>query len=188
MEAARPAQVEPTWSSTSGDDLGTMHSDVVKLRQCLFNLLSNAAKFTENGHDHAARPSRGRRPDGDWIIFAVRDTGIGMTAEQLARLFQRFTQADETTTRKFGGTGLGLGAQPGIRRLLGGDITVESARVKAPASPCVCPARVARSASRSRKLAESDAGVAREGRPGPGHRRRGVATRPDDPLSPAARF
>ena len=84
-----------------------MHSDAVKLRQCLFNLLSNACKFTENGRI-TLRVRREASPAGDWLTFAIEDSGIGMTPEQVQRLFQRFTQADETTTRKFGGTGLGL--------------------------------------------------------------------------------
>ncbi len=106
-------------------DVGAMHTDVVKLRQCLFNLLSNASKFTENGrvtlHVH-----REGEMDATTLVFQVSDTGIGMTEEQLGRLFQRFAQADETTTRKFGGTGLGLAITKAFSRLLGGDITVES--------------------------------------------------------------
>ena len=108
-----------------GDDLGTMRSDAVKLRQCLFNLLSNACKFTENGRI-ALRVHREIQASGDWLVFAVEDTGIGMTPEQLQRLFQRFTQADETTTRKFGGTGLGLALSRAFSKLLGGNIDVTS--------------------------------------------------------------
>ncbi|MGI3899883.1 MAG: response regulator, partial [Janthinobacterium lividum] len=107
------------------DDLGTMHSDAVKLRQCLFNLLSNAAKFTEGG-TITLGVRREASEKGDWISFSVRDTGIGMTVEQVSRLFERFAQADETTTRKFGGTGLGLALSRAFARLLGGDVTVES--------------------------------------------------------------
>ncbi len=110
---------------TLADDLGTIHSDPVKLRQCLFNLLSNACKFTENGQI-VLRVARERGSDGDWLSIAVEDTGIGMTPEQLERLFERFTQADETTTRKFGGTGLGLALSRAFSRLLGGDITATS--------------------------------------------------------------
>ena len=107
------------------DGLGAMHQDVVKVRQCLFNLISNAAKFTEDGRItlSAARVSR----DGlDWLRFSVADTGIGMTQEQLSRLFQRFAQADESTTRQFGGTGLGLALTRAFCRLMGGDVSVES--------------------------------------------------------------
>ncbi|RYC33217.1 sensor histidine kinase [Lichenibacterium minor] len=104
-----------------GEGLGVLRSDVVKLRQCLLNLLSNAAKFTEGG----CITLRVRR-EADWMCFAVEDTGIGMSPEQLGRLFQRFIQADESTTRRFGGTGLGLALSRAFARLLGGDIAVES--------------------------------------------------------------
>ena len=107
------------------DGLGTMRTDAVKLRQCLFNLLGNAAKFTEAGRITLSARREGEGPDGT-VVFAVRDTGIGMTEDQLGRLFQRFTQADETTTRKFGGTGLGLAITRAFSRLLGGDIAVDS--------------------------------------------------------------
>ena len=107
-------------------DVGTMRTDVVKLRQCLFNLLSNAAKFTEGGRItlHVHRQSVATGPE---LLFRIVDTGIGMTEEQVARLFQRFAQADETTTRKFGGTGLGLAITRAFSHLLGGDIAVDSA-------------------------------------------------------------
>ncbi len=108
-----------------GADLGAMRSDVVKLRQCLFNLLSNAAKFTERGQI-TLRVRRLAGEGGDWLSFAVEDTGIGMSAEQIGRLFQRFSQADESTTRRFGGTGLGLALSRAFARLLGGDIAVSS--------------------------------------------------------------
>ena len=114
-----------TLSLDLGESVGMMHSDAVKLRQCLFNLLSNACKFTEGGRI-TLRIRRDRAPDADWLSFAVADTGMGMTPDQLKRLFQRFTQADETTTRRFGGTGLGLALSRAFAQLLGGDITVES--------------------------------------------------------------
>ena len=102
-------------------DLGTMHTDMVKLRQCLFNLIGNAAKFTENG-----TITLQAQRDGDDVVFSVVDTGIGMTPEQTSRLFERFQQADDSTTRKFGGTGLGLAITRAFCRLMGGDITVSS--------------------------------------------------------------
>ncbi len=108
-----------------GTELGTMCSDIVKLRQCLFNLLSNAAKFTEHGRI-TLRVRREAIDAQDWLSFAVEDTGIGMSAEQIGRLFQRFSQADESTTRRFGGTGLGLALSRAFARLLGGDIAVVS--------------------------------------------------------------
>ncbi|NND58868.1 MAG: histidine kinase, partial [Gammaproteobacteria bacterium] len=107
------------------DDLGQMHADVTKIRQSLLNLLSNASKFTDKGEVRlTARRESG--DDGDWLNFAVTDTGIGMTEEQLGKLFQPFTQADASTTRKYGGTGLGLTISKRFCEMMGGDITVTS--------------------------------------------------------------
>ncbi|MCK6593539.1 MAG: sensor histidine kinase, partial [Polyangiaceae bacterium] len=108
-----------------GPDLGSARTDAVKLRQILFNLLSNAAKFTERGVITIAA-TRERR-DTDWIRFEVSDSGIGLTPEQIQRLFQPFSQADVSTTRKYGGTGLGLALSKRLATLLGGYIAVESA-------------------------------------------------------------
>jgi signal transduction histidine kinase len=105
-----------------GDDLGTMHADQTKVRQTLFNLLSNAAKFTDHG---TISLTVQREPD-DWLTFAVLDTGIGMTEEQLGRLFEAFSQAEASTRSKYGGTGLGLAISRHFCRLMGGDLTVES--------------------------------------------------------------
>ncbi|MCJ2064391.1 response regulator [Methylobacterium sp. J-088] len=107
------------------DGLGGAYTDATKLRQCLINLLSNAAKFTEGGRItlSARRQTDG---DGDRLVFAVADTGIGMSAEQASRLFQRFSQADASTTRRFGGTGLGLAITRAFAHMLGGDIAVAS--------------------------------------------------------------
>jgi CheY-like chemotaxis protein/anti-sigma regulatory factor (Ser/Thr protein kinase) len=106
-------------------DLGAMRSDQTKLRQSLFNLLSNAAKFTEQGRiTLVAR--RILQAGADVVEFKVSDTGIGMTAEQLARLFQAFAQAEASTSRDYGGTGLGLAITRHFCRMLGGDVTVES--------------------------------------------------------------
>jgi PAS domain S-box-containing protein len=107
-------------------DLGTMHADVTKVRQALFNLLSNASKFTEQGTITLA-VAREAVDGAGWITFRVADTGIGMTSEQLANLFQAFTQADASTTRKYGGTGLGLVITRRFCQMMGGDVTVESA-------------------------------------------------------------
>ncbi len=104
-----------------GATLGSAHTDLTKVRQIVLNLLSNAAKFAEGGTITLAA-SR----EGDRLAFRVSDTGIGMTAEQLGRLFQRFTQADASTTRRFGGTGLGLSLTKALVEVLGGDIRVES--------------------------------------------------------------
>lgn len=103
------------------EGLGEGDLDDTKLRQCLFNLLSNACKFTKEGTVRL----EGRR-NGDTLSFLVQDSGIGMTAEQLAKLFQPFVQADSSTTRKFGGTGLGLTITRELARLMGGDVTVSS--------------------------------------------------------------
>jgi signal transduction histidine kinase/CheY-like chemotaxis protein/HAMP domain-containing protein len=106
-------------------DLGTMVSDQTKIRQNLFNLLSNASKFTQNG-TITLTARRECHDEGDWIFFQVKDTGIGMTEEQVTRLFQPFTQADASTTRHYGGTGLGLAITRHFCRMLGGDVTLDS--------------------------------------------------------------
>src|SRR6185312_13145294 len=102
-------------------DAGTIHADVTKTRQSLLNLLSNACKFTHEG----TVTLRVQRDDA-WIFFEVRDTGIGMTKEQMGKLFRAFQQADSSTTRKFGGTGLGLAISRHFCRMMNGDITVAS--------------------------------------------------------------
>jgi signal transduction histidine kinase len=150
------------------EQIGSMHADLTKVRQTLFNLLSNAAKFTDHGtitlrvaretpltprpplptvgegepteEPRAGSPSpahrdvgaadiraaqrRGARSEG--VIFAVADTGIGMTEEQLGRLFEAFSQAEAATRSTYGGTGLGLAISRHFCRLMGGDLTVES--------------------------------------------------------------
>ena len=106
-------------------DVGAMHADLTRVRQVLLNLLSNASKFTENGTiDLEVQRTHGDVTD--WITFRVTDSGIGMTAEQMTRLFETFSQADATTARRFGGTGLGLAISRRISQRMGGDITVES--------------------------------------------------------------
>ncbi len=105
--------------------LGTMRADVTKTRQSLFNLLSNAAKFTKEGAI-TLEASRETMEDREWMSFRVSDTGIGMTAEQLVKLFQTFSQADASTTRKFGGSGLGLALTRRFCLMMGGDVTVKS--------------------------------------------------------------
>ncbi len=106
-------------------EVGQIREDVTKVRQVLLNLLSNAAKFTENG---VISLDAARETDvtGSWVVFHVRDTGIGMTPEQTAKLFQAFTQADGSTMRKYGGTGLGLALSRKFCVMMGGDINVES--------------------------------------------------------------
>jgi signal transduction histidine kinase len=105
--------------------IATMQSDQMRLRQALLNLMSNANKFTDRGTigiEACQRQENGR----DWITLAVADTGIGMTAEQMGKLFQEFSQATSTTASKYGGTGLGLVISKRFCQLMGGDITVES--------------------------------------------------------------
>ncbi len=109
-----------------GPDVGVARADQVKVRQILFNLLSNASKFTESGTvtleiDRAAAPS-----GTDTLTLSVSDTGIGMTPEQQARLFRAFTQADASTTKRYGGTGLGLAITKRFTEMMGGAIDVES--------------------------------------------------------------
>ena len=104
--------------------LGALTVDPMRLRQILFNLLSNACKFTKEGE---VRLKAKRVADGrDWIELAVADSGIGMTPDQQAKLFEEFTQADATTAQRFGGTGLGLAITRKLARMMGGDVTVTS--------------------------------------------------------------
>src|SRR5205807_544005 len=107
------------------DEIGTMRADLTKVRQALFNLLSNACKFTDRGAISLA-VAREVRDGQDWMVFSLSDTGIGMTPEQLTRLFEVFSQADAATTRKYGGTGLGLALSRRLCRMMGGDVTVDS--------------------------------------------------------------
>ena len=105
-------------------NLGAITVDPMRLRQILLNLLSNACKFTKQGEVklNARKVVNG----GSWIELAVSDTGIGMTAEQQAKLFEEFTQAEASTARRFGGTGLGLAISRKLARMMGGDVTVAS--------------------------------------------------------------
>ena len=106
-------------------EIGTLHAYQMRLRQALLNLMSNANKFTDHGTITIA--SRQGQEDGrDWVIISVADTGIGMTAEQMGKLFQEFSQADASTTRKYGGTGLGLVISQRFCQMMGGDIRVAS--------------------------------------------------------------
>src|SRR5262249_10812761 len=106
------------------ENLGVLTVDPMRLRQILLNLLSNACKFTKQGDVklQARRVANG----GRWIEFAVADTGIGMTPEQQAKLFEEFSQADATAAQRFGGTGLGLAITRKLAGMMGGDVTVTS--------------------------------------------------------------
>jgi adenylate cyclase len=106
------------------ENLGSLTVDPMRLRQILLNLLSNACKFTKQG-DVTLRVRK--VADGrDFVELAVADTGIGMTAEQLAKLFQEFSQAEASTAKNYGGTGLGLAITRKLARMMGGDVTVTS--------------------------------------------------------------
>ncbi len=107
------------------DEIGTMRADMTKVRQTLFNLLSNACKFTDHG-TVTLTAAREATDGHDAMVFSVNDTGIGMTPEQLAKLFEAFSQADAATTRKYGGTGLGLALSRRLCQMMGGDVIVES--------------------------------------------------------------
>ncbi len=106
-------------------DTGTMYADQTRVRQALLNLVSNANKFTDRGKVTISA-QRTVEDGGAWITLAVTDTGIGVTPELMGRLFQEFVQAETTTTRRYGGTGLGLVISRRFCQMMGGDITVES--------------------------------------------------------------
>jgi GAF domain-containing protein len=106
------------------ENLGALTVDPMRLRQILLNLLSNACKFTKAGEVKLA--ARKVSNGSNFVEFAVSDTGIGMTAEQQAKLFEEFTQADASTAQRFGGTGLGLAITRKLARIMGGDVTVAS--------------------------------------------------------------
>jgi two-component system, NtrC family, sensor kinase len=106
------------------ENLGTLTADSMRLKQILLNLLSNACKFTKEGE--VALRVRKVADGRDWVELAVADSGIGLTAEQQAKLFQEFTQADSLTARRYGGTGLGLALSRKLARMMGGDVTVTS--------------------------------------------------------------
>jgi signal transduction histidine kinase len=105
--------------------IGMLHADQMRLRQALLNLMSNANKFTEKGTITIAA-HQGQENGQDWITLAIADTGIGMTVEQMGKLFQEFSQASSTTASKYGGTGLGLVISKRFCQMMGGDITVQS--------------------------------------------------------------
>ena len=131
-------------------DAGAMRSDQTKLRQSLFNLLSNAAKFTERGRITLA--ARRIVQNGDDVLeFKVSDTGIGMTGEQLGRLFQAFAQAEASTSRDYGGTGLGLAITRHFCRMLGGEVAAESTPGKGSTFAIVVPAIAPTRRVRSRR-------------------------------------
>ncbi|WEK53412.1 MAG: response regulator [Candidatus Cohnella colombiensis] len=117
---------------------GEIHTDITKLRQILINLLSNASKFTKNGNIEFAI-ERKQNLELEGYSFVIRDTGIGMTPEQVGKLFQPFSQADSSTTRKYGGTGLGLTISQRFSQMMGGHISVVSEQGKGSTFTCWLP-------------------------------------------------
>ena len=106
--------------------IGSLHADQMRLRQALLNLMSNANKFTERGTITVDASRQGQENGRDYATIAVADTGIGMTPEQMSKLFQEFSQASSGTAAKYGGTGLGLAISRRFCQMMGGDITVQS--------------------------------------------------------------
>jgi signal transduction histidine kinase len=129
------------------EKLGTLTADSMRLKQILLNLLSNACKFTRQGE--VALRVRKVADGGNWVEFTVSDTGIGMTPEQQAKLFEEFTQADSSTAQRYGGTGLGLAITRKLARMMGGDVTVESTPGKGSVFAVRLPASAASPAGRS---------------------------------------
>src|SRR5215471_1914418 len=147
------------------ENVGAMRADLTKVRQSLFNLLSNASKFTQNGQITLG-VTREAEAGTDWIVFKVSDTGIGMTEEQLSMLFQAFTQAHTSTSRSFGGTGLGLVITRQFCELMGGDVSVASEfgkgttfTIRLPVAVTDRPAELPAQGAREREAAETAGSV-----------------------------
>ena len=132
-----------TLAVQTAENLGTMRADPTRIRQCLFNLLSNASKFTKQG-TITLNVKRQQAQGRDWVVLRVADSGIGMTAEQLGRLFEVFSQADASTTREYGGTGLGLAITRRFCRMMGGEVTAQSEPGKGSIFSIILPASVDR--------------------------------------------
>ena len=144
------------------NDLGVMRADITKVRQILFNLLSNASKFTDHG-TITLDVDKSTEEGKDWIKFRIADTGIGITAKQKANLFQEFTQADVSIARKYGGTGLGLAISYRYVRLMNGRISVESEPAHGSVFTVHIPSRVTADvteAAQTDKASGSPAGAA----------------------------
>ncbi|MBI3734115.1 MAG: response regulator [Chloroflexi bacterium] len=144
------------------ENLGPMRADLTRVRQCLFNLLSNAAKFTRQGTItlEVSRHRSGEDIRAESVVFRVSDTGIGMTAEQISRLFQAFNQADTSISSRFGGTGLGLAITKRLCQIMGGDVTVASEVGKGSTFTIVLPAAAPSTPSTSNGDQASNEGTA----------------------------
>ncbi|MFV2007808.1 MAG: response regulator [Longimicrobiales bacterium] len=137
------------------EDAGEMHADLTRMRQSLLNLLSNASKFTNTGTmsiEVAVEPGS----SGDTMLFMVTDSGIGMSEEQVSKLFQAFTQADASTSKRFGGTGLGLTITREFCRMMGGDVEVESEEGVGSTFTIRLPRRVEAASSYESEIGEGD--------------------------------
>ena len=166
-----------TLETEFADDLGNVRVDLTKLRQALFNLLSNAAKFTKGGIITLGAKKVLR--DGDeWLELSVADTGIGIDGDKLDKVFEEFSQADDSTTRDYGGTGLGLPISRRFCQMMGGDITVSSELGKGTIFTIEIPSRVD-ALEVARKAAKTEPSEAREAAPGV----RPVLVVDDDPNS-----
>ena len=138
------------------DDIGNLLTDRTKLKQSLLNLLSNASKFTSNG-TVALDVEHETRGPGSFVTFIIRDSGIGMTQEQIARLFEAFAQADASTTKRYGGTGLGLAITRSFCEILGGTVTVASEPGKGSTFRITLPDRRAGRPAEAKSAPASDA-------------------------------
>jgi signal transduction histidine kinase/CheY-like chemotaxis protein len=151
--------------SLAADDPATvLFTDDLKLKQILLNLIGNAAKFTSNG----AIAVRAERADVGGVPhtrFSISDTGIGMTPEQVANLFERFSQADKTTTRKYGGTGLGLALTRALTIMLGGTVSVDSIEGKGTTFTVTVPTRYVKPSAETAAAAEQEIAAASEAKP-----------------------
>ncbi len=164
-------------------DIGEIVSDLTRVRQVVFNLLSNACKFTEGG---VITIEVSDREADQGIEVVVRDTGIGMSAQQVSRLFKEFSQADSSTTRKYGGSGLGLAISRRFCQMMGGNISVVSVKGKGSAFTVYLPRRVSRSFVRSDSSGRCRAEEVRTQPCGPGSlpiMGRSVLVVDDDPVA-----
>jgi PAS domain S-box-containing protein len=133
---------------------GGMRADLTKVRQALFNLISNASKFTERGVI-GLRVAREESAGRAWVVFDVSDTGIGMTPEQMGKLFQPFSQAEAATARRYGGTGLGLALTRRFCQMMGGDVSVVSEPGRGSTFTVRLPAEVAEAEPAAHRPAET---------------------------------